>query len=123
MTPRFLVVLLLSLAWHRSALAAAVVFPGADPGPTWASQGDHPFTLRNGIVAASWRATGGVLHPVEVVNRLTGKRYDRLPSVVAAASRAGADHDRGGGDRFSRDCRAVIPVWLLNCRAKNCGLE
>jgi hypothetical protein len=59
------------------APAVAVAFPGPEPGTAQALQTDGLFTLENGVIAASWRFTDTGLRPVNLVNKLTGTRFDQ----------------------------------------------
>ena len=71
-----LVLMLATLAAAVSAFAA-VEFPGPLPGSAVSSQSDGVFTLGNAVISESWQAAGGLLHPLRLVNKLTGKQFDQ----------------------------------------------
>jgi len=71
-----LVLVLAALAVAVSAFAA-VEFPGSLPGAALSSQGAGVFTLENAVISGSWQVAGGQLHPLRLVDKLTGKQFDQ----------------------------------------------
>lgn len=56
---------------------AGVEFPGSPPGNAESSRTGGVFTLQNAVISASWQFADGQLHPLQLINRLTGEKFDQ----------------------------------------------
>ena len=56
---------------------AGVEFPGPSPGNAKSAQTDGVITLENSVIAESWQVADGQLHPLRLINKLTGEAFDQ----------------------------------------------
>ncbi len=64
--------LLFVQALETCAASSGVTFPGPQPGPAQVTQQADVLTLENGVIAASWKVERGSLHPLALVDKLSG---------------------------------------------------
>ena len=67
--------LLFFQALATCAASSGVTFPGPQPGPAKAAQQGDVLTLENSVLAASWKMEHGVLHPLALVDKLSGAAW------------------------------------------------
>ena len=75
--PKILPLLVLTAGFLVVPKCVAVDFPGPLPGKAESSIKDGVLTLGNSDLSVSWKLDGETIHPLEVFNKLTGKRYDQ----------------------------------------------
>jgi hypothetical protein len=56
---------------------SGIWFPGPPPGIAESSQTGGVFSLANAVISESWQFADGQLHPLRLVNKLTGKQFDQ----------------------------------------------